>query len=497
MPTRYRLAVGLISSTIAWLGTPQVKAADVPAAVIGSPVYAGLIPDDAFAAAVAYPRRVLNSEAVGGLKSQAVIDGLPEPLGVSLLNVEQIVVLLGRPESTPACPDGIQYAKIARLSKPCNQAELAKKLLKPWTAEEAEIAGQKYFRPSKHPRRAIYFSGPDPKHPVLGDASWGPCVCFLGDQTLIMASQSWLPKILAAKQAKSKLISALACLDPADDATFVFTSNDASKELLAKRSPFRTLVEPLPLIRDLLGRLQAARLSIRAKPAVSLKLMLVGKDFGSADKISKSISDIQAQLTLYLIPVVRRSPARPLSAAEWQQLVQNLFSRQEQEPHSTRPVNTPPKVVVDLIAPVVRWLPPPYATQSWQDASDEQRLGETTTAAVLPHSNAEVPGPIPSEMRLPPASRPAVSRPRVASPQVTLEPTGTGETLPGEQWEMRQLAIGVTSRFVNGLVPHEAGKQVTIEINDLGAFDALMDKLVLPALKMSGARSAVRRVESK
>jgi hypothetical protein len=358
MSTRYRLAPGLILGAVVAILAPQVRAADAPAAATQPAVYTGMVPDDAFAAIVLYPKRVLANEALAKFDVKGMADDLAKQAGVSPREVEQIVVIVGPSVVGQQKP---KVAIIGRLAKPHDGAELAAIWLKPAKPEEAEVAGHKYY----HPQAIQGFHQP----PDV------PGVCFLDGQTFVMATESWLPNILAAKDAKSLLISALAANDPAADATIIFDNTDAAKEIIASAIPKQQLAGPLKPVGDLPDLLQAAKLSIRTNPEISLKLTMLARDEAAAGKLAGMIKMAQ-QMGQALLPMLQAPP---------------------------------------------------------------------------------------------------------------------GADIPAEQRETAALLAGLAKKLVEGLVPHQAGKQVTVEIGGLGTLDALVGQLVLPAV--TAARGAARRMQ--
>lgn len=358
MSTRYRLAPGLILGAVVAILAPQVRAADAPAAATQPAVYTGMVPDDAFAAIVLYPKRVLANEALAKFDVKGMADDLAKQAGVSPMEVEQIVVIVGPSVVGQQKP---KVAIIGRLAKPHDGAELAAIWLKPAKPEEAEVAGHKYY----HPQAIQGFHQP----PDV------PGVCFLDGQTFVMATESWLPNILAAKDAKSLLISALAANDPAADATIIFDNTDAAKEIIASAIPKQQLAGPLKPVGDLPDLLQAAKLSIRTNPEISLKLTMLARDEAAAGKLAGMIKMAQ-QMGQALLPMLQAPP---------------------------------------------------------------------------------------------------------------------GVDIPAEQRESAALLAGLAKKLIEGLVPHQAGKQVTVEIGGLGTLDALVGQLVLPAV--IAARGAARRMQ--
>jgi hypothetical protein len=68
-----------------------------------------------------------------------------------------------------------------------------------------------------------------------------------------------------------------------------------------------------------------------------------------------------------------------------------------------------------------------------------------------------------------------------------------GDNMPAAQRDSRELMAGMATKLIEGLVPHQAGKQVTVEIASLGTVDTVVGKLVMPAIM--AARGAARRVQ--
>ncbi len=296
MSKRRLLAGCLIVCAIAGLTNPQVLAADAP--VTATPlICTGLVPDDAFAAIVLYPRRVLANEALAKFDVKGMVQQMGDRFGISPLEIEQAVVLIAPPVAGKnRNPQG---GGVFRSSKPIDQPELVARAWKPRKAEEAEIGGHKFFRPE------AAAANPSPG----GDVG----IYFVDERTFISADLSWLPKMLAAKDAKSALISALAANDPAADATIIFTNTDAAKAMIAGAVPAKSLAGPLKPVGDLPELLQAAKLSIRTNPEISLKLTLLGKDEDSADKMAQMIKSFQ-QLGQAFLPALQAQPGDNMPA---------------------------------------------------------------------------------------------------------------------------------------------------------------------------------------
>lgn len=61
--------------------------------------------------------------------------------------------------------------------------------------------------------------------------------------------------------------------------------------------------------------------------------------------------------------------------------------------------------------------------------------------------------------------------------------------MPAEAQQAQKYSAEMAGKLVNGLVPQQSGKKVTVEINDLGTLDELVMNVVMPAM-MAGHRAA-------
>ena len=258
MSKRHLLAACLMVCAMTGLTSPQVRADDAPATAVPL-ICTGLVPDDAFAALVLYPRRVLTSPALAKFDLTGLTEDMTNQTGISFADIEQAVVLMGPLKGAHRQP----YDEgIIRLSKPIDRAALTAKLLK--EPEEAEIDGHKYYRRA----RGL------PKN-MQSDNDSG--VFFVDDRTFITFEGKRLSKILASKDAKSTLISALAANDSAADATIVFTNTDSAKEFIADSIPAKGFPGPLKPVGDL-PRFAASREAQHSHQS---------RDFAEADAIGQ------------------------------------------------------------------------------------------------------------------------------------------------------------------------------------------------------------------
>ena len=163
-------------------------------------------------------------------------------------------------------------------------------------------------------------------------------------------------------------------LDPAADATLLFFNTDAAKAVVSKELPAKAFPGPLRPIGGLPDLLDAAKLSVRTNPEISLKLTLIGIDGAAAEKIAETIKSLQ-QIGQSFLPALQGAP---------------------------------------------------------------------------------------------------------------------DESMPAEQKASREYTTQLATKLVNGLVPHQSGKQVVVEIDKLGTLDALVGKVVMPAVM--AARAAGRRI---
>jgi hypothetical protein len=282
-------------AAIAGLTNRHVRAADAPANAT-TLICTGRVPDDAFAAVVLYPRRVLKSDAMAKLDVKTMASEFEKVEGFSPFEFEQLVILAGPRVAGSWFP---KLAAIGRLREPHDGGQLAGTWVGPDLLGEDEVVGHKYFHRKAAPR-----IGDDPD--VFG-------LSMFDSHTFVLSSETWLPKIFSSRSAKSLLISELSASDPSDDATIIFTNTDAAKAMIADAMPAKSLTEPLKAVGNLPDLLRVAKLSIWTNPEISLKLTLSGNDDDAAGKMARMIKSFQQSAQDFL-PMVKVPPGENLPA---------------------------------------------------------------------------------------------------------------------------------------------------------------------------------------
>lgn len=327
MATRGSLASLLIASMLLAVATAPLRAANESAVAPELAVYSGLVPDDAFFAMHFHLRRVLASESLAKLGINSLFEDMIEHTGFSPTDLDQVAMLVGPVLTSNSRRHGEpKIAILGRFSKPHDPAKMAAKWMERRKVEEFELSGHKCFRAAKQPNSF----GPSDE----------PNVCFLDGRTFVMVSESWLPDVLAAKGARSPLISALAAGNHGADGTIAFASTDAAKGMIAQELA-GSLIGPMKSIGDAVELLQTARLSVFTDPEISLKLTIVGKDQASAAEIAKLVRSVQqmSEAMLSAVKVSARSEelpaderaARELALTLAKKLVDGLTPRQTGE----------------------------------------------------------------------------------------------------------------------------------------------------------------------
>jgi hypothetical protein len=180
------------------------------------------IPDDASAAVVVHPRRMLQSPLAAAALPPAAADEMVKELGVKPEQVEQVILLLhGRP------PAGDEFAQsspgaILRFAEPIDGKQLLTRLLKGLREESHE--GKTYYRSS------------------TGEALLGlPLAGALPDaRTVLLAPEPTLRKMLAADSGgKSPLLDRLRQMDTTDDVTGIVLVEPYRDLLKAVAAPLK------------------------------------------------------------------------------------------------------------------------------------------------------------------------------------------------------------------------------------------------------------------
>jgi hypothetical protein len=299
MATRCLLASSCAAIALVIWGGPATCVAQSPAGRTPH-VSAGLVPDDAFAVIDLYPRRVLTDPALAKFKLDDVLGDLRKGIRFSPIDLDEMVLLAGPPMLASRGSVPLPYfAMICRFATAQDGESPAAKWLP--RAEQIDVAGHKCFRTAG----------------AFSEMPTALVTTMLDDHTFVVASQAWLPKILAAKDAKSTLITALAAKGDSADATLIFSNTDIAKELISKFIPPASELPPtLQPVAPLQDLLRAAKLSIYTKPEVSLKLILVADDADSAGKVAAIVTHLQ-ELGKLMIPYFGAQPGetRPNSRA--------------------------------------------------------------------------------------------------------------------------------------------------------------------------------------
>ncbi len=300
MSTRCTIATGLAVCLAVGLVQSHVPTAHAQTAS-SAQIWQGYVPANAYASVVIYPKRVLENPSIAKLVPIAGLDELATHAGMSPMEVEQAVVMLG-PSADAAHGDPTpNVALICRTATAHEPTGLVNKWLAPAKAEETSIAGHKCFQRSH-----------DGGHVGPGDVA----ICFLDQRTFILAPPAWMPEVLGAKDATSPLISAMTASDPAADATIIFVNNETIKGMAKSVSP-QMLPGPLQSFAALPDLVRAVKLAIYTTPRLGLKFMFVGNDEASAQQIATMITKVQGMGQAFLPALL--TPPNPEMSAERQQ----------------------------------------------------------------------------------------------------------------------------------------------------------------------------------
>ncbi|MDE0735156.1 MAG: DUF1559 domain-containing protein [Pirellulaceae bacterium] len=211
--------------------TPQPETEKKPAEEpVGTEEKAALdlsyIPATAMAAVILAPQRILDSEAAQLYPTEVLEVFSKRATGVSVMDIEQGIVLLQMSENSPVPMAGA----IVRLSKPASLEALFPLLKEdPDTWQQVEVDG----------RPAIRFTDPS-----RGPVPMSFEVTMPDDKTVLIGMAGFLAQMLAAKDADSPLIKLLAQVD-ANDELVAVASADMLPEPLQQAMVNPNLVPPL------------------------------------------------------------------------------------------------------------------------------------------------------------------------------------------------------------------------------------------------------------
>ncbi|MFP6672285.1 MAG: DUF1559 domain-containing protein [Pirellulaceae bacterium] len=184
------------------------------------------IPATAMAAVILAPQRILDSEAARLYPTEVLEVLSKRATGVSVMDIEQGIVLLQMSDSSPVPMAGA----IVRLSKP-SSLEALFPLLKedPDTWKQIQVAGQPVLQFTEL---------------IGGPTSMSFEVTMTDDKTVLIGMAGFLAQMLAAKDADSPLIKLLAQVDGNDELVAV-ASADMLPEPLQQAMLNPNLVPPL------------------------------------------------------------------------------------------------------------------------------------------------------------------------------------------------------------------------------------------------------------
>lgn len=171
------------------------------------------VPQEAFAAVVTHPRRVLSSPELELWPIEVISVAAKQELGVDPLDIEQVLSVFAWPE-----PGEPPVGGVLRFVRPYDPATALAKILA--GAEERSV-GQRTYRYA-------------PRHQMS--------VCFVDPQTIVLGSDAMVRKMLTAEHVETPLTRLLTVGDAAADVAG-FVAVDAIR---GKIKPLLTMLPPLP-----------------------------------------------------------------------------------------------------------------------------------------------------------------------------------------------------------------------------------------------------------
>ncbi len=262
-------------------------------------------PKEAFAAFVAFPRRVLNNGELAKADLAAMFEPLQKHLGFTPREVEQVMSFaVMTPAASPQSPPNFGGGAEIVVSQSVDQDLLLKSLLEPYKAEVAGAAGQKYFRAAKDPTRPT-FSPPPP-------------VAFIDDHTFIVADEPTMKLMLGAARQRlagndtqSPLTALVGKLDPKADLAVVAINPDEIRKLVDATVKAGAAPPALAPYAELPDLVQSTTLTINTQPELGIHWLIEGRDEASAKKIADMIAGAR-QMANQMLPAFKQlAESRP------------------------------------------------------------------------------------------------------------------------------------------------------------------------------------------
>ena len=268
-----------------------------------------LVPPEAIAAAVFFPKRSLSLPAIAKLDLKDFLAKAADNLGFNLADTDEMVVLmLSNRTGKPADLRDISTAMVVRLSRPYEPAELARGIMhpyaytpeEPYTAEKAEFVGKSYFRPAKT---------------ASGYQAKDPCAYLVDDKTFVVGYEAAVKAVMAGKGEKTPLVERLGQVDPADDLSLVVVNSDSLRKVMAEGlATAPPLFKPFANLTDVV----ATTARIKLSPEISIRLVSDAKDEDAAKKLVDLVAQQQKMLQGMLAGLRSASgpnPPEPLAYA--------------------------------------------------------------------------------------------------------------------------------------------------------------------------------------
>lgn len=240
----------------------------LPAQVTSAPAKKldlSFIPEDALAAIVANPRKVLTSPQAALWPTEVLSAAAKTEVGFDPMEIEQVIGIIGMPQPGGGPP---AFGAIVRFRQPIDADAMAAKIVKHGADEKIE---------GKRARVAI--------------SQFEPSLAFADDRTVLVAFAQNLPWMLSAKKADSPLQKLLASVDSAPTVA-AYTVLEPVRPLISQALPQLQQSVP-PMFRDLVNlpmSIDNVRISadLLAEPAsgVGLNVRLGTADAETAKQVA-------------------------------------------------------------------------------------------------------------------------------------------------------------------------------------------------------------------
>ncbi|MGE0610310.1 MAG: DUF1559 domain-containing protein [Pirellulales bacterium] len=231
------------------------------------------IPDDAFAAVVAYPRTMLTQKEMEMLPLEILTAAGLQELGFDPLDVEQLVAFVQQPANGPLPGYGI----VIKLAKPVDQEKLIPGLMA--QTEPDKINGKDYHRSNS---------------PAM------PSMMVPNDKTVVLASQATLEKMLSGNNKEGKVVATLKKLKSHHLSAVVAIEpvRDTIQQFLAGAP---TMPPPFEALKSLPDEVASVQLNLDIGSVVALELAFIANDDATAETVeSKLVTAMEAGVEMML-----------------------------------------------------------------------------------------------------------------------------------------------------------------------------------------------------